>query len=245
MTPRAAVALGDSTWIRARHAESGLPGPADPVGGLLNVAVMHNQPALLALLLDLGLDPDERVRLKGDEVEYTWGSPLWECAATGKYEMAETLLKRGADPNAMVYASGTPVTQAYGQRDSKMIELLERYGGRAADAGLAAIHRMTGLALKKFAEAEDKQKTAWDMLGAAACGGDLEIVRFALPLVDLARDDPRWFGTLEAPLRLWNHGAGHWCHPEWDRGTYLESFKLILQRCDPNVRGREPDKGQS
>jgi ankyrin repeat protein len=46
-------------------------------------------------------------------------------------------------------------------------------------------------------------------------------------------------------LRLWNHGPGHWCHPEWDRSTYLECFKLILLRCNPNLRGREPDQGQS
>ena len=249
MTARAAVALGDPDWIRARHAQGALPGPLGSAGGLLNIAVMHDRPEMLALLLDLGLDPDERVRLEGDEVEYTWGFPLWECAATGKYQMAEMLLKRGADPNGMVYASGTPVTQAYGQRDQKMIDLLERYGGRSADAGLAAIHRMTNLAKKKFEEAtaiqDDRQKAARDLVWAAACGGDLEIVRFALPLVDLPSDDPKWFGALEAPLRLWNHGPGHWCHPEWDRSTYLDCFKLILQRCDPNLRGRESDKGQS
>jgi ankyrin repeat protein len=249
MTARAAVALGDVDWIRARHAQGALPGPLGGAGGLLNIAVMHDRPEMLALLLDLGLDPDERVRLEGDEVEYTWGFPLWECAATGKYEMAEMLLKRGADPNGMVYASGTPVTQAYGQRDQKMIDLLERYGGRSADAGLAAMHRMTDLAKKKFEEAavnqSDRQNAARDLVWAAACGGDLEIVRFALPFVGLPRDDPKWFGALEAPLRLWNHGPGHWCHPEWDRSTYLECFKLILQRCDPNLRGRESDKGQS
>jgi ankyrin repeat protein len=245
MTARAAVALGNADWIRARHAEGALPGPLGAVGGLLNVAVMHDRPEMLTLLLDLGFDPDERVRLEGDEVEFTWGFPLWECAATGKHEMAELLLKRGADPNGMVYASGTPVHQAYGQRDQKMIELLESYGGRAADPGLAAMHRMTELAKRKFAEAEDKQKAAQDLVFAGACGGDLEIVQFALPLVDLPREDPKWFGAMEAPLRLWNHGSGHWCHPEWDRGTYLKCFKLILQRCDPNLRGRDPDKGQS
>jgi ankyrin repeat protein len=253
MTARAAVALGDAGWIRARHAEGALPGPADPVGGLLNIAVIHERPEMLALLLDLGFDPDERVRLGVDEVaggkehepEYTWGFPLWECAATGKYELAEMLLKRGADPNAMVYASGTPVDQAYGQRDQRMIDLLERYGGRAADAGLAAIHRMTELAKRKFEEAEDRQKAAQDLVFAGACGGDLELVRFALPMVDLPRDDPKWFGALEGALRLWNHGSGHWCHPEWDRSTYLECFRLILRRCDPNLRGRETDKGQS
>jgi ankyrin repeat protein len=245
MTARAAVALGDAEWVRARYAEGSLPGPLNAIGGLLTIAVIHDRPEMLALLLDLGFDPDERVRLEGDEVEYTWGFPLWQCAATSKYEMAEMLLKRGADPNGMVYASGTPVHQAYGQRDAKTIELLERYGGRAADVGLAAIHRMTELAKRKFEQAEDKQKAAQDLVWAGASGGDLELVEFALPLVDLPRNDLRWFGALEGALRLWNHGPGHWCHPEWDRSTYLKCFKLILERCDPNLRGREPDKGQS
>jgi ankyrin repeat protein len=245
MTARAAVALGDAGWIRAQHAAGTLPGPSDAVGGLLNAAVIHNKPETLSLLLDLGLHPDERVRLQGDEVEYTWGFPLWECAATGKHDMAETLLKRGADPNAMVYASGTPVMQAYGQRDRRMIELLEQFGGHAADLGLAASHRMTDLAMKKFEEAEDKKKAAEDLLNGGLTGGDLEIVRFALPFVDFPPDDPRWFGAMEAPLRMWNHGAGHWCHPEWDRSTYLACFKLVLQRCNPSLRGRGPDKGQS
>ena len=240
-TARAAVAEGDAVWIRAHS----LPGPLDGIGGLLRIAVTHGRADMLRLLLELGLDPDERVRVPGtDAIEYTWGFPLWECAATGKHEMAEMLLNRGADPNAMVYASGTPVQQAYGQRDRRMIELLERYGG-VADAGLAALHRLTDLAKARFEQAEDKSKAAWQLVGDGACGGDLEIVRFALSFVDLPRDDPRWFGALEAPLRMWNHGPGHWCHPEWDRGTYLECFRLILQRCDPNLRGRGPDKGQS
>jgi ankyrin repeat protein len=242
MTARAAVALGDEAWLRARHVEGALPGPHEPVGGLLNVAVLHDRPEMLTLLLDFGLDPDERVRLEGDEVEYTWGFPLWECAATGKYEMGEILLRRGADPNAMVYASGTPVHQAYGQRDQKMIELLERYGG-VAKPDWAGLYRLTNRA-KQLLEAQD-ENGAWEMLGGAACGGDAEIVSLALEKVDCAREDPRWFGALEAPLRLWNHGPGHWCHPEWDRSTYLKCFKLILERCDPNIRGREPDKGQS
>jgi hypothetical protein len=82
------------------------------------------------------------------------------------------------------------------------------------------------------------------MLGGAACGGDVELLRLALDASDWPRDDPRWFGVLEQPLRIWNHGPGHWAHHEWDRSTYLTCFRMILDRADPNIRGREPDQGQ-
>jgi hypothetical protein len=82
------------------------------------------------------------------------------------------------------------------------------------------------------------ETVAETLLGSGATGGDPEIVRMALEYVDWARDDPRWYTILEQPLRIWNHGSGHWASPDWDRGTYLTCFRLVLERCDPNVRGR-------
>jgi ankyrin repeat protein len=129
LTPSAAVALGETDWLRARHADGTLTNPIDGItGGLLRIAASHNRPDVLSLLLDFGFDPDERTRFGGgdeDNVVFTWGMPLWHCAANGKYDMAEMLLKRGADSNASVYASGDPVSQAYGKRDWKMVKLLE------------------------------------------------------------------------------------------------------------------------
>ena len=49
LTPRAAVALGDTDWIRARHAGDALPGPLDSSGGLLRIAVTHRRPEMLEL----------------------------------------------------------------------------------------------------------------------------------------------------------------------------------------------------
>jgi ankyrin repeat protein len=37
-------------------------------------------------------------------------------------------------------------------------------------------------------------------------------------------------------LRIWNGD-------KFDRGTYLTCFRLILQHCDPNLRGRTTDSG--
>ncbi|MGH9766622.1 MAG: ankyrin repeat domain-containing protein, partial [Blastocatellia bacterium] len=95
LSARSAVALGEVDWLRARHTEGALVNPIDwGTGGLLTIAVEHDRPDMLELLLDLGFDPDERVRL--DDVEnvvYSQGFPLWRCAAQGKHAMAELLLK--------------------------------------------------------------------------------------------------------------------------------------------------------
>jgi ankyrin repeat protein len=249
LTPWAAVALGDMGWLRARHAEGALVNPIEDSGGLLRVAVSHNQPQVLTQLLDFGLDPDERTRFVGgdeDEVVFTWGMPLWRCAVSGKYEMAEMLLHRGADPNADVYASGTPVYCAYGQRDLRMIELLQRYGGMP-NGTVAGLHRQTELAKALIAGTAghpkpdgmfDGKPLGEELLWAAACGGDPEIVRMALDLVQWPQEDPRWFEILEQPLRMWNHGSGSWGTKEMDRRTYVECFRMILQHCDSNIRGR-------
>lgn len=130
LTARSAVILGDEASFRKIATEEDVITPRDNDGWLLSLAVDCNRPAMLQLLLDLGLDPDARVRLEeGDRPTFTWGMPLYQCARYGKHSMAEMLLKRGADPNGQVYASGTPLSEAYGQRDEEMIALLERHGG--------------------------------------------------------------------------------------------------------------------
>ncbi len=247
-----AAALGDLDQVRTRHAEGALINATSfdvfgPFGGLLSIAVKHNRPEMLALLLDLGLDPDERMRLEDtEEVAYSWGLPLHLCAGSGKFAMAEMLLARGADPNGEVCASGTPVGRAYGARDWAMVKLLERYGGvvYAANAGY---YRDAELARRLFADEAagclregtvGRDTTlAETLLGTGATGGDPEIVRMALARIDWPRDDPRWYWKLQDPLCFWNHMPGiETANPEFDRGTYLTCFRLVLERCDPNVR---------
>lgn len=239
MTPWAAAALGDAGWLRARHAQGSLINPIESTGGMLRIAASHNRADILQLLLDLGFDPNERARMEDVDaggIAFTWGMPLYHCAQFGKYEMAEILLKHGADPNGKVYASGDPVFQAYDKRDWKMVELLERYGG-VPEATTAGLFRQTALARKMLSgearygsEGVGGDTLAEQLLWGGACGGDLEIVRMALERIDRARDDPWWFHIMEQPIRMWSDG-----------GAQPDCLKLILERCDPNLPGRAGD----
>jgi len=242
LTARSAVILGDEASLRRIAAEEDVITPRDDRGWLLRLAVDCNRPGMLQLLLDFGLDPDARVRVEdGDQPSFTWGMPLYQCARYGKHAMADMLLKRGADANGQVYASGTPLSEAYGQRDEAMIALLERHGGKS-NASMAGMYRRADLArrlLDEFGDATlpddgfSSGPVAEQLLGAAARGGDPVIMRMAIEHVDIPNGDPRWNGLLQAPLEFWNHWIGPWCHPEWDRSTYLTCFQMILDKCGP------------
>ncbi len=242
MSARAAVLHGDVELLRRLHAEGDIVTPRDDEGWLLAAAVDADQPGLLQLLLDFGLDPDARVRVTGEEEPvYTWGMPLYHCTRHGKYAMAQTLLERGADPNGQVYASGTPLSEAFGQRDEAMIALLERHGGQP-NPSMAGLYRRPDLARKLLDQYGNtplpddgfgQGPVAEQLLQAAARGGDLDTFHLALPLAGIPDGDPRWNRMLLAPLGFWNHGGGPWCHHEWDRTGYIEIFRLILERSGP------------
>lgn len=244
LTPLAAVSLADEEALRRFHAgDSGLlcrSIPPNCEGGLLTVAVLHRLPAMVRLLLELGLDPDERTRVPGlEQEEWSAGAPLWHCAASGCYETAALLLAAGADPNVHVYASGSPVFAACGTRDERMVELLLRHGGRL-EVDTLGLYRQTERALRLL-RAGLAPNEVEQLLWAAACGGDPEVVRACLEHLDWPPGDRRWFRLLEQPLRLWNHGSSPWrprTPVELDRSTYLECFRLVLERSGPDAEGR-------
>jgi ankyrin repeat protein len=237
MTAGAAVAMGDTAWLKARHAEGTLSDPSDGYG-LVSRAAMRRQPEVLHLLLDLGFDPDERRRLTDvEEIVYSWGEPLRAAARGGDLVTAEILLQRGADPNPSIYAASGPMDEAYGQNNREMIALLERFGG-FADVGVIASSGSIDAAKKMLADeaagrlrsrvVPDGSTVAAALLISGAAGGQVEIVRLALEHLDRPPGDPLWHGNLMQTL-----GA----HAESDRPRYFECFRLILERAGANAPG--------
>jgi ankyrin repeat protein len=231
MTPRAAVALGEADWLRARHAEGKVANP--PImqrdcayGGLLEIAVANDRLDMVELLLDLGFDPDERAPIEGADRD-AWGGPLDECAHWGRLTIAETLLKRGADPNPKPHLSKTPIGWAYENRNAAMIELLEHYGalehptsvggaGNVEKAKRLIADAAAGVLPSGFIGPHETLGEL--LLWSGGAGGHPEMVRLALPIFHLPRDDPRWWWMLWHPLF-----------------RSLECFKLVLQRCNPDT----------
>ncbi len=233
-----AVALGDADWIRTRHAQGTLEIPTNTdifaeYGGLLLIAVHHGRAEMLALLLDLGSDPNERMRLAGmDEIIYTAGGPLYRCVSEGRFEMAEMLLAHGADPSADVYASGSPLYRAYLLKKMDFVKLLEDHGGflDAPCVGFACQTETARRLLEDEAAGRLRagvvpagKTVAEDLIWSAAGGGDPEIVRMALERISWPRQDLRWL------YPLWQAFT---CDGGIEPG--LACFRLLLDRADPN-----------
>lgn len=239
LTSAVAVALGKGDWLRAQHAAGTLETHARREGGLLSIAVQRNRPDMLALLLDLGLDPNERERLHNlEEVVYSSGAPLRHCASTGNLVMAEMLLARGADPNQHVYAAGPSIHIAYEEQNTAMIALLEKHGA-VAPASTAGILRLTEKARQMLADEaagrlpKGSHAPGWsvaeELLFYGSDGGDPEIVRMALDRLDWPKQDPRWHGMLMRSLGD---------HAEPDRERHAACFRQVLDRCDPSIPGK-------
>jgi ankyrin repeat protein len=237
ITAGAALTHGDADWLRARHAEGALTDPPGPYG-LVARAVICDRADMLTLLLDLGFDPDERRRSDAlDEIVYSWGEPLRTCAIAGKPELAEILLKRGADPNPSIYAASTPMFEAYQRGKREVIAVLERYGG-FADALVVGHFGLIDRAQQMLADEgagrlqpppmPDGGTVAARLLDSGAGAGRPDIVLLALEHLDWPPGDERWHWNLMRPLGT---------HAEDDRDRYLKCFQLMVTRAGANAPG--------
>src|SRR5262252_5106036 len=217
--------------------------------GLRQAAVRSNRPSVLRKLLEMGLDPNERMQIGHHEDQtFSSGGPLMEAVNTGRIDIARLLLEHGADPNAQVFTSGSPTFAAYSggsprvhAPDPAMIDLMVEHGGWI-DAASVGYLRRADLA-RRMLDGElyphlesgtfSGEKVAEQILWSGASGRSVEIVRMALERIAWPRDDPRWFWMLWRPL------PGHEDLNEAEQADCRESFRLILERCDPDLRAGE------
>jgi ankyrin repeat protein len=226
LTPRAAVALGDLKAVLRLHRDGRLPSEIQMFrGGLLAIAVRVNRLDMVATLLDLGLDPDESIVTEDGARSY--GMPLWFASRCGRHEIAELLLARGADANAVVYACGDALGNA---EDEPMKALLLKHGARITVEQLPDGEQ--GREMAKAILAGTMPASSLDIgnptrtdlaeqMFLAAGSSDPEIVRMCLPHMTRKPNDPWWNDALRS-------------------ATSPESLELILEHgVDPDV----PDGG--
>ncbi len=239
-TPLVAAALGDVEALRAWHHRRPASLTSEHVWGqscgVLAAAVLYGQHEALRSLLDLGLDADEPQPLAHlEEGVQSRGGPLSMAATAGDLVSARLLIERGADPNACVYASGSPLDAAYRMRDEGMKALLKHHGAVPSASTLGAHREVEGA--RQLLAAEPSEEVVAELLRAAACGGSPEIVQMCLSRLSWPPADPQW--PLLEPLRLWNHSPLTPQPAGLDRSTYPECLRLLLASgADPNRVGR-------
>jgi len=242
LTPLAAAALGRWEYLASCPLES-LQGKA-----VLQAAVRGDRPDVLRRLLERGLDPSERMQLgQLEDQTFSSGGLLLEAVNTGRIDMARLLLAHGADPNASVFTAGSATAAAYNggsppthAPDQAMIDLMVQHGGWI-DAGSVGYMRNVELARRMLQGEVDPHLESGTVeeaiLWGGASGRSAEIVRMALEGIDWPRDNPRWFWLLWRPL------PGHRDLDEVEQADSRATFRLILDRCDPNLQA--PDSGQT
>jgi ankyrin repeat protein len=225
-TARDAIATGDVALLRTRHAE----GRLDDQRGLVTHAVRLRRPEMVSLLLELGLDPDETGRVGGlDEQVSTWGGPLREAVISGHRDLVEILLAHDANPNTNVYAASSALFEAHKRGDEQTKQLLVQRGARLGPSFVGELGLVDEAAQLLAAETVGGASTvARELIWGALGSPSPEIIRLALSHINWPRDDGRWHGLLENGLYLGEQS---------DRVRHLEAFRLVLDRCDPDVRG--------
>ena len=115
----------------------------EPARAAVTHAVKSERQDMLALLLDLGLDPDERERVAGlEDVVHSWGEPLRQCAILGQHGHGGTSAEGRSERQHQRLRRQLGDVRGLRPGRSAMVELLERHGG-FVDAGPAGYLGLT------------------------------------------------------------------------------------------------------
>jgi ankyrin repeat protein len=228
LTIQAAVALGDAPRVNElAQADPSVLRRIGRNGGLLTLAVNHEQIEMVRLLLDLGADVDERIMLEElEEPTESWGMPLWFAALANQRDIAELLLDRGADPNANVYASGWPLRNAWGHPDGAVKNLLLARGAKPQPYMVAEAHDVAEAG--RLLEADGSEQLAQELAWSGADHGCPAIVELALKRLHWPLDDPKWHWVLIQPIRGATGAGSH-------EGHFASMAVLLQHGIDANV----------
>ncbi len=243
LTPRASVAIGDEHAVLQMMSQDQLKNNIHFYrGGLLAIAARVNRIGMVKLLLDLGFHPDEPASITEDGGR-SWGFPLWFATLCGRHDIAEMLLTRGADVNAMVYACGDSLCIAQDTSDEQMRALLLKHGARmTVEHVVGAGDRETAAAIldgkipAQSLNVPDPSHSdlAGQMLWSAA-SSDPAIVKICLPHIDWSVNDSSWHYVLihcESPecLKLiLQHGVDPDVAEEWGFTTLHHIATMAIE----------------
>ena len=118
-----AALLGDTAFVRAALAHNSSLANFEDTCRVrpISIAARRGNAEMVTLLLEHGADPNL------PEEGAPRGQALWNAVYHGYGDIARALVTRGADPNAMVESSGTPMMHA--RKDTVLYEFLLAHGG--------------------------------------------------------------------------------------------------------------------
>lgn len=197
------------------------------------VACFQGHVEVVRLLLDNGVDPDApfEIDVAGETVKQ-WGRPLWIAANRGHYAVAELLLERGANPNTAVYASGSAVSGPQLQGNTRLADLLFRYGATDDLLSYCVTNNVPAIMEKIQNNSEDRARVLW----SAILAGNVDMVAFGLR-DNPQLDDGEWFNLLEQAVRGWRLGDLKINNDNFDRRNYATILSMLLDHgVNPSLR---------
>ena len=249
MTAAVATALGNAEWLRARHAAGALSNPIEDTGGLLRIAVTHNRPRCAPVAARFRLRSRRAyaasVRAMNRRSRGAWRysnlsrreNTRWPRCSFNVEPIPTPPSTRVAIPYFRLTHTKTGKCSRC-CRDMVAFRPLRPRGssGRRTSPG------------KCWQVRHDIASTASAVRRLPnSCSGVRRAA--AIPRSCEWRSNG-WTGraTIRAGSRSWNNRCerGHTVQSGDDlpRDAYLACFRLVLERCDPNLRGRPTDEQQ-